>query len=39
MELPGRKTRESPQKRLMDAVKEDMQRIHVTEEDARDARG
>lgn len=28
MELPGRKTRESPEKRLMDAVKEDMQRIH-----------
>lgn len=38
MELPVRKTRESPQKRLMDAVKEDMQ-IHVTEEDARNARG
>ncbi|PME06485.1 hypothetical protein A8A06_13560 [Escherichia coli] len=36
MELPGRRRRGRPQRRFMDVVKEDMQRVGVREEDARD---
>lgn len=36
LELSGRRTRRKPQRRFMDAVKEDMQRVGVPEEDAGD---
>lgn len=36
MELPGKRKRGRSQRRFVDVVKEDMQRVGVTEEDARD---
>ena len=36
MDLPGRRRRGRPKRRFMDAVKEDMQVVGVTEEDAED---
>lgn len=34
LELPGRRRRGRPQRRSMDLVKEEMQRVGVTKEDA-----
>ena len=34
MELPGKRKRGSPKRRFMDAVREDMAVVEVTEEDA-----
>ena len=36
MELPGKRKRGSPKRRFMDAVREDMTVVEVTEEDAED---
>ena len=36
MELPGKRKRGRPKRRFMDAVREDMAEIEVTEEDAED---
>lgn len=36
MELSGRRTGRKPQRRLMDIAKEDVQRVGLTEKDARD---
>ena len=36
MELPGKRKRGRPKKRCMDAVREDMTVVEVTEEDAED---
>ena len=36
MELPGKKKRGRPNRRCMDAVREDMPHVEVTEEDAED---
>ena len=36
MELPGKRKRERPKRRLMDVVKEDMAEVEVTEEDTVD---
>lgn len=36
MDLPGRRKRGRPKRRFMDAVKEDMQVVGVTEEGAED---
>lgn len=36
MELPGRRKKGRPQRRLMDVGMEDMQRVGATEEDAED---
>lgn len=36
MELPDRRKRGRHQRRLIDVVKEDVQKVGVTEEDARD---
>lgn len=34
MEMPGRRKKGRPKKRLMDAVKEDMERVGVTEDNS-----
>ena len=36
MELPGKRKRGRPKRRFMDAVREDMAEVEVTEEDADD---
>ena len=36
MELPGKRKRGRPKRRLMDVVKEDMAEVEVTEEDTED---
>lgn len=36
MKLPGTRKMEMPQRRFKNAVKEDVQRVGVTEEDARE---
>ena len=36
IELPGKRKRGRPKRRLMDVVKEDMADVEVTEEDAED---
>ncbi|KAJ8353688.1 hypothetical protein SKAU_G00212550 [Synaphobranchus kaupii] len=36
MELPGKKRRGRPKRRFMDTVKEDMQAVGVTEDEAQD---
>lgn len=36
MELPGSREKEGPQRRLMDVMEEDMQKVCVTEMDTRD---
>lgn len=36
MKLSGRRTRRKPQRRLMDIAKEGVQRVGLTEKDARD---
>lgn len=36
MELPGRRKRVRLQKKFMDVVKEDIQRVGMSEEDAKD---
>lgn len=36
MELPGRRKRVRPQRKFMDVVKEDIQRVGMSEEDAKD---
>ena len=37
MDLPGRRKRERSQRRFTDVMKDDMQRVGVTEENARDS--